>query len=606
MSVIMKIRQSQALFPFGTGAIINYQGQSFIACDISRWRAGNTNNVINEERLARRLHVEYFRSPPAFDSSNLRLGIPVFRFPRWLFCPSKRCRRLFKLSLRDETGKHPKCPGCNHLVSPMRFVVACEHGHIQDVPWGWWAHRNHEARCEIFDRNLRFRIRDGAIDGSLGSLIVECMSCNSSNDLSQIIRTSFSCKGKHPWLANTPTSTCDANTKVLQRGSSNLRYDFTKETVSIPPYTDFNYWSDDVRRITTQQDFSTLLRTDRTNPMFDLLVERIADELGVDDELVIQAVSHQSGSSDLPVVHSMEFEEYRALTANDRDHHPLDKFQKKKANIETLTDSEDGEISCEPIHSLASMIKSVHILHRLRIVRVLNGYSRINRSSENMVPVNIGDPDLRWLPAVEYYGEGFFVEVKADKLKKFAAIDSVRKQGEKLINRFLDLPQGFRSTYPGGDSFQPTSEFIILHTLSHILMLQMQFLSGYSSSSIRERIYCDFPDTNDENKSGILLFTSSGDAEGGMGGLAKYGKPENLFPVIIDALENSVNCSYDPVCYESPGQGIDGLNLAACYACSLVPETSCAYRNQFLDRTLLIDRKIGFFNKIIEVSSSYA
>ena len=129
----------------------------------------------------------------------------------------------------------------------------------------------------------------------------------------------------------------------------------------------------------------------------------------------------------------------------------------------------------------------------MRIVRVLTGYSRIYRCIENMVPVNIGNPDLTWLPAVEYYGEGFFIEINIDKIKEFAAI--------------------------------------------------------------------------------------------------------------IDALENSVNCSYDPVCYESPGQGIDGLNLAACYACALVPETSCTYRNQFLDRTLLIDRENGFFNEIIEGAS---
>ena len=603
MSKAIKIRQTQALFPFGTGAIINSDRQSFIACDISRWRTGRTNNAVKEERLAKRLHVIDFRSPPAFDNNNPRLGTPVYRFPRWLFCPVTECRKLFELRLQDETGGHPKCPECQHLVYPMRFVVACEHGHIQDVPWGWWAHRNRDVRCEIGNRRLRFRIKGGAIDGSLGSLVVECLSCNSSNDLSQIIRTSFTCKGKHPWLANVPASECGAGTKVLQRGASNLRYDFTTETISIPPYTDFEYWSDDGRRITTHRDFSLLLRADRTNPIFDLLAEKIADELEVDESLVRQAVLHQTGTNIQNAEHSMEYEEYRALTANDREHHPLDKFQKKKANIETLTGSADRETACESIHTLASAIESVHILNRLRIVRVLTGYSRINRSIENMVPVNIGDPDLTWLPAVEYYGEGFFIEINIDKIKEFAAIDSVRERGEKLINRFIDLPQGIGSTYPGGDSFRPTPEFVILHTLSHIIMLKMQFLAGYSSSSIRERIYCDFPGTKEEKMSGILLFTSAGDAEGGMGGLARNGKPENLFPAIIDALENSVNCSYDPVCCESPGQGIDGLNLAACYACALVPETSCAYRNQFLDRTLLIDRENGFFNEIIEGAS---
>ena len=46
-------------------------------------------------------------------------------------------------------------------------------------------------------------------------------------------------------------------------------------------------------------------------------------------------------------------------------------------------------------------------------------------------------------------------------------------------------------------------------------------------------------------------------------------------------------CSSDPVCIESSGNGADGLNLAACHACVLAPETSCEMNNSFLDRGLL-------------------
>jgi hypothetical protein len=52
---------------------------------------------------------------------------------------------------------------------------------------------------------------------------------------------------------------------------------------------------------------------------------------------------------------------------------------------------------------------------------------------------------------------------------------------------------------------------------------------------------------------------------------------------------------------ESVADEFGSLNLAACYACSLLPETSCETNNTFLDRALLIgtpeDQKIGFFSR---------
>jgi hypothetical protein len=51
---------------------------------------------------------------------------------------------------------------------------------------------------------------------------------------------------------------------------------------------------------------------------------------------------------------------------------------------------------------------------------------------------------------------------------------------------------------------------------------------------------------------------------------------------------------------ESEASGTDSVNLAACYACVMVPESSCETNNTFLDRALLIgtpdDPATGFFN----------
>ncbi len=59
-------------------------------------------------------------------------------------------------------------------------------------------------------------------------------------------------------------------------------------------------------------------------------------------------------------------------------------------------------------------------------------------------------------------------------------------------------------------------------------------------------------------------------------------------------------CSNDPVCILSEGQGRDALNLAACHACVLLPETSCEEFNVFLDRGLVVgtfeNNDLGYFS----------
>lgn len=131
---------------------------------------------------------------------------------------------------------------------------------------------------------------------------------------------------------------------------------------------------------------------------------------------------------------------------------------------------------------------------------------------------------------------------------------------------------------------KPTPRLIAIHTLAHLLMRQLVFESGYSSSALRERIYVG-PDM-----AGLLIYTADGDSEGSLGGLVRQGRPDRLGDLIRVALDRGVWCSADPVCRETKGQGLGGFNRAACHACSLVPETSCVFANTLLDRSLLLGR----------------
>ena len=101
---------------------------------------------------------------------------------------------------------------------------------------------------------------------------------------------------------------------------------------------------------------------------------------------------------------------------------------------------------------------------------------------------------------------------------------------------------------------------------------------------------------------GVLIYTSSGDSEGSLGGLVRQGKPGFIEETIINAVKNAGWCSSDPVCIQSAGQGPDSLNLAACHNCALLPETCCETGNRLLDRGVIVgtldNRALGFFSDL--------
>ncbi len=43
-----------------------------------------------------------------------------------------------------------------------------------------------------------------------------------------------------------------------------------------------------------------------------------------------------------------------------------------------------------------------------------------------------------------------------------------------------------------------------------------------------------------------------------------------------------------------------GLNLSACFSCSLVAETACEEMNLGLDRRVLVDEEFGFLKELID------
>jgi len=129
----------------------------------------------------------------------------------------------------------------------------------------------------------------------------------------------------------------------------------------------------------------------------------------------------------------------------------------------------------------------------------------------------------------------------------------------------------------------PELEYILLHSLSHLLITAVSLECGYPASSIRERIYAK------GYGYGILLYTGTPDAEGTMGGLVEAGR--QIARHLKAGIDLGRLCSNDPVCAQHPPENQHEcrfLHGAACHGCLLIAETSCEQHNDFLDRALVI------------------
>lgn len=258
-------------------------------------------------------------------------------------------------------------------------------------------------------------------------------------------------------------------------------------------------------------------------------------------------------------------------------------------------------VRSHPSGSYAPIVRDrfsrIALLDKLRETRAFVGYSRLFGASSQ-------DPDKRWklisrerknwLPAIVVRGEGIFLVFDSDRLERWnAKHGAFHRQRLVEVNRNLQA-QAMRREIHAQDA-EP--KFVLLHTFAHAVISQLTFDCGYGSSSLRERIYFS---EEPPQMSGVLIYTAAGDSEGTLGGLVRMGSPGLLERTIARALDHARWCSSDPVCIESPGQGPDNCNLAACHSCALLPETSCEHQNRLLDRGMLVgtlDRpETGFFS----------
>jgi len=250
----------------------------------------------------------------------------------------------------------------------------------------------------------------------------------------------------------------------------------------------------------------------------------------------------------------------------------------------------------------AQQVSSVVQLHRLRIVAALAGFTRFEAEAPDIHGEYDSDVsraslaiEPTWFPAIEVRGEGVFLQLAPNAIRQWSQRPAVRERLQQLEHGhalWMEKRQR-QGTHPG-------AAYVLLHTLSHLLMQSLSMHAGYPASSIAERIYVD----EDRHRYGILLYTGSNDADGTLGGLV--GQAKQIDDRLNEALRSAALCSNDPICAQhTPDDRHEDrwLHGAACHGCSLISETSCEMRNDHLDRGLLVpvlglDPSTAFFEPV--------
>ena len=257
---------------------------------------------------------------------------------------------------------------------------------------------------------------------------------------------------------------------------------------------------------------------------------------------------------------------------------------------------------------LSNWYQNFTAVERLREVRALCGFSRINPVS---VPIEgirdaldrrkitwISESRTSWFPAVEIKGEGIFFNLDSDAIREW---ENKNPEIEKRVRDFQKAHVAI--CFQRGDerAYTITATLLLVHSLAHALIRRLSLDCGYSSASLRERLYFSEPEDS-HNTAGILIYTGSPDSDGSLGGLIGLAETDRLSDIVVRAIQDSDWCANDPVCSEVDNFD-ERLSGAACHACLLLPETSCERYNRDLDRIMLVgskDNKIkGFFDSLL-------
>lgn len=604
------VRPSHLMFTSGVGSIVDLPNFSVLVRGLDEWRhdrMGDTPEIIVEPRLLDAVQkilgktVQHLKPAPWIPGTDTnpngdasRVGVPVMPFPSWMRCTACKLlapidtqafgfvndkpRKPYEAKFFHECGRGNK----RRLVVGARFVLSCTAGHLDEFPYLEFVHRG-EACSKVAKPNLLMEDHGGNIGANVR---IACQRCDAGRNIREAMgrrnRDQLPrCRGRHPHLGTFDEQGCDKQPHILVVGASNQWFAQTLSALAVP--------------------------------------EAGANALDAKVEQFWNNLQHVSGPMMMPLMRSMpplsyEFEKWsdeELWAAIERHRAKLDGVSAEPEGLPDLLTPEwrvfSGVTLPEPNDDftlrrdpdgvpapLKGYYADVVQAERLREVRAMIGFTRLDapdfEDPELVTRAPIARSKPVWVPASEVRGEGVFLRVPEESLAAWEArvrdsdvMGSHREAyGRFREHRYSDrLPSGFDKYHRW-----PGPRYYALHTLSHLLIRTIALECGYSSASLSERIYAG---TEDDPRSGILIYTAVPDAEGTLGGLVSLAEPDELVRLTRRALSEARHCSSDPLCAERLPRGPeDFLHGAACHVCLFVSETTCERGNRFLDRRLVV------------------
>lgn len=580
------LRPSQLLHTYGVGATVELPELTTIVLGLDDWPE-HLGEGISEPRLlaAARARcgaqVAQLLTPPVVPDGDAA-GVPVAPFPRWLRCPL--CSLLAPLEgglfeLRPDPWRPERTSyvhaGCDRArgrrppnAYPARYLMACEAGHLDDFPWVEFLHGDLPCTGTL-------RLIEVGAGGRAGDVLASCDGCGRRRRLAQALGDRAGpflpprCRGRHPHLSISDHD-CRLAPRTLLLGASNGWFPVQLSALSIPSREgELAQAIDDawarLHRVTSAGMLEFALEQ-----IDDLAVLRdLAAEVGLDT--VYEAIDQRRGGLDDGDPEDLLTPEWRVL-------------------CEPATAPESDDFALRPVavpYARRADIAEVVLAERLREVSALIGFTRLAAPEDldgDRGRVALARRDPVWLPCSEVRGEGIFLRLPEERVVRW----EIAYRGSPAAQRLHEAHRAWRSRrgLPEEDGW-PGERYVLLHSLAHALIRELALECGYTASSIRERIYAG--DGRDgPPMAGLLLYTAAPDSEGTLGGLVSLGEPEQLGPLLRQALERAQLCSSDPLCAEHDPRGDGSVHGAACHACQFASETSCERGNRFLDRTALV------------------
>lgn len=536
-------------------------------------------------------------------------------------------------------------------LEQTNLILVCPNGHLSDIPWAnylrWKTEKYLRVRKDddngedllsnekvgpcCSNPKLKWTESKTKSEG-YGSIYIECNSCGlgsgSDKDKPKINLEGINslepyCIGQKPWeidLDNptiTPYENCfirndNKNGREKMRialvTANNVYYANGFSSLFIPMHIAENKPKELIeamnileKKYNKHYERTAITRNDYWNTKFDFNDFLIDNDINPENEGVFKNQLESeflNTNAEIDIIDKHEeyrWQEYRCFSTHSSLPNIIENKGLRFRDIDLPSELTDFLKKIQQVEELKVtnvQLDFTRVKPKERIV--VNGEVQESSSGQNIFSVD--SKELFTLPANETLGEGLFFEFSNDKINNW-----VSKNISELENRFGK----YLNTIPDSNSQGLSSKMkiynnkykhFLIHSFSHMMMRELEFSCGYPTASLKERLYIS---TNPEKQmSGLLIYTAEG-SEGSMGGLVSQGEPEKVLEIIKKGLERSVNCSSDPLCWESEGQGIFDLNLSACFSCSLVAETACEEMNLGLDRRVLVDEDFGYFKQML-------